>query len=71
MSKLLNTNLDRHGGVGLLPESFLCEVYGALAQAAGHVKALRLGVPVKALDLYFGRGDDFLIAAGAAAEVTW
>ena len=69
MSKLLNTNLDRHGGVGFLPEPFLCQVYRALAQAAGHVQALRLGVPVEALDLYIGRGDDFLVAAGAAAEV--
>ena len=69
MLKLLNTNLDGHGGICLLPELLLGEVYGPLAQAAGHIQAPSLGVPVEALDLYFGRGDDFLIAAGAAAEV--
>ena len=69
MSNLLNTNLDGHCSISLLPELLLGEVYGALAQAACHVQAPSLGVPVEALDLYLGRGDDFLIAAGAAAEV--
>ena len=69
MLKLLDTNLDGHGGICLLPELLLGEVYGPLAQAARHIQAPSLGVPVEALDLYLGRGDDFLIAAGAAAEV--
>ena len=69
MLKSFDTNLDGHGGISLLPELLFGEVYGPLAQAAGHIQALSLGVPVKALDLYFGRGDDFLIAARAAAEV--
>ena len=69
MLKSFDTNLDGHGGISLLPELLFGEVYGPLAQAAGHIQALSLGVPVKALDLYFGLGDDFLVAAGAAAEV--
>ena len=69
MLKSFDTNLDGHGGICLIPELLLGEVYGALAQATGHIQAPGLGVPVEALDLYFGRGDDFLVAAGAAAEV--
>ena len=69
MLKSFDTNLDGHGGICLLPELLLGEVYGPLAQATGHVQAPSLRVPVEALDLYFGRGDDFLVAAGAAAEV--
>ena len=69
MLKSFDTNLDGHGGISLLPELLFGEVYGPLTQAAGHIQAPSLGVPVKALDLYFGLGDDFLIAARAAAEV--